>query len=154
MRARHAVNHSDSLQRRQSELVGQVGGVHGVGQILDRQTRYDQSLCSVPSSTLTQATNLLVGKDEQEGIPQLILAQHSLDYPHRHNPCQRYAKLGLFNTWQHSRSSLASATRSLSFESTTKMIPWVFWKSVHRRTGARQMSVPSMLVVAGVARGK
>jgi hypothetical protein len=49
---------SDSLQRGQSELVGEVGSVHGVGQIL------------------------LVGENEQKSVPQLVLAQHSLDYIH------------------------------------------------------------------------
>jgi hypothetical protein len=33
---------------------------------------------------------------------------------------------------QHARSSRASETRSRSFESTTKMMPWVFWKSAGR----------------------
>ena len=38
----------------QAELVGNLGGVHGVGQIL------------------------LVGKDQEEGVPQLVLVQHPL----------------------------------------------------------------------------
>ena len=38
------------------ELVRNLGGVHGVGQIL------------------------LVGKDEEEGIPQFVFTQHSLEF--------------------------------------------------------------------------
>jgi len=42
-------------ERVEAELVGDLGGVHGVGQIL------------------------LVGKDEEEGVPKLVLVQHAAD---------------------------------------------------------------------------
>ena len=57
-------------QRVQAELVGDLGGVHGVWQILP--------VSAVRCHHLGM-THLFVGKDKQEGIPEFILAQHSLD---------------------------------------------------------------------------
>lgn len=70
-------------------------------------------------------TYLLVGKDQEKGITKLIFAQHALD-------CNRWSANVPSNSRVHSRSSRASVIRSLSLESTTKMIPWVFWKSGKR----------------------
>ena len=70
----------------------------------------------------TEWPHLLVGKDKEQSIPELILAQHTLHY-------------GISIDWPDSlciydsHSSRASVIRSRSLESTTKMIPWVFWKS-------------------------
>lgn len=70
------------------------------------------------------ATYLLVGEDEEEGVTELIFAQHALH-------CIRWsADRTPLEYRLNSRSSRASVIRSLSLESTTKMMPWVFWKSV------------------------
>lgn len=68
-------------------------------------------------------TYLLVGEDQEEGVTELIFAEHTLDW-------NRWSANGNTKHLGHSRSSRASVIRSLSLESTTKMIPWVFWKSV------------------------
>ena len=57
-------------ERVEAELVGDLGGVHGVWQILP--------VSAVRCHHLGM-THLFVGKDKQEGIPEFILAQHSLD---------------------------------------------------------------------------
>lgn len=68
-------------------------------------------------------TYLLVGEDQEKGVTELVFAQHALD-------CGRRSANANTLNHDHSRSSRASVIRSLSLESTTKMIPWVFWKSV------------------------
>lgn len=95
-------------QRVETKLVGDFGGVHGVGQILRVQSQS-------PGKTY-----LLIGKHQQQCIPKFVLAQHALHWEISHD---------LFCMSINSHSSRASTIRSLSFESTTKMIPWVFWKS-------------------------
>ena len=68
-----------------------------------------------PEHCTSHCTYLLVGKDEQKSVSQFILAQHAL----------HYVSASMLDL----HSSRASVIRSLSFESTTKMMPWVFWKS-------------------------
>lgn len=55
-----------------AELVCDLRGVHGV--LHDRQFRKSQS-----SSGATHRQILLVGKDQEKGIPKLILVQHPLE---------------------------------------------------------------------------
>jgi hypothetical protein len=59
----------------QTELVGDLGGVHGVGKIL--------RALDVVIGRRARRSHLLVGKDQEEGITELILAQHALHWGKR-----------------------------------------------------------------------
>jgi hypothetical protein len=65
----------------ESELVGDLGGVHSVGQILRTQQNdhRGQRVAQEEVSEGSRETNLLVGKDKKKSVSELVLVEHSSD---------------------------------------------------------------------------
>ena len=65
----------------ESELIGDLSSVHGVGQILVEGRVVDKGQLEVARRGREgkEGTNLLVGEDEKESVSELILVQHSSD---------------------------------------------------------------------------
>lgn len=57
----------------QAEFVGDFSSIHGVGEILTGSA-------AASLVRLCKYTHLLVGKDEQKGVSEFILAQHALHW--------------------------------------------------------------------------
>ena len=60
----------------EAELVGDLSGIHGVLFVV--VSRMLSNCCS-PLEFLTYGQILLVGEDQENGIPQLILVEHALE---------------------------------------------------------------------------
>lgn len=63
----------------QAELVCDLGGVHGIGQVLSENGDGQRDLGALGHRRRRQERlrkYLFIGKDQEDGIPQLVLGQH------------------------------------------------------------------------------
>lgn len=61
----------------QAELVRDLGGVHGIGQVLSENGDGQRGLGALGRRKQERLRKyLFIGKDQEDGIPQLVLGQH------------------------------------------------------------------------------
>lgn len=61
----------------QAQLVRNLGGVHGIGQVLSENADGQRGLGALGNRKQGRIrTYLFVGKDQEDGVPQLVLGQH------------------------------------------------------------------------------